>query len=152
MISGKENTVVVDENLFLFSEVDSHRNFLGSNEKKMLSSLTLLLENITSNVFSSSLTDLAGNVFIWLFLQWRLSLSLFLALVIKCLLLLLLIIQIFFLFSLGGGRSVQGAMLIWPRIVCGSTVCSFAHLVVCIFPSGLGAGIWQCGSPPVFSI
>jgi hypothetical protein len=25
------------------------------------------------------------------------------------------------LFSLGGGRSVQGAMLIWPRVVCGSS-------------------------------
>jgi hypothetical protein len=36
-------------------------------------------------------------------------------------LLLLLIIQFFSLFSLGVGRSVQGAMLIWPRVVCGST-------------------------------
>jgi hypothetical protein len=26
------------------------------------------------------------------------------------------------LFSLGGGQSVQGAVLIWPRVVCGSTV------------------------------
>jgi hypothetical protein len=26
------------------------------------------------------------------------------------------------LFSPGGGQSVQGAMLIWPRVVCGSTV------------------------------
>jgi hypothetical protein len=31
-------------------------------------------------------------------------------------------------------------MLIWPRVVCRSTVCHLAHLVVCIFPSGLGAG------------
>jgi hypothetical protein len=44
------------------------------------------------------------------------------------------------LFSLGGGRSVQGAML-WPSVFCGSTVCHLAHLVFCIFPSGLGAGI-----------
>jgi hypothetical protein len=35
------------------------------------------------------------------------------------------------LFSLGGGQSVQGAMMIWPRDVCGSTVCCLAHLVVC---------------------
>jgi hypothetical protein len=42
------------------------------------------------------------------------------ALFATCLfLLLLLIIQVFFLFSLGGGWSVQGAMLIWPRVVCG---------------------------------
>jgi hypothetical protein len=58
----------------------------------------------------------------------------------------------FSLFSLGGGWSVQGAMLIWPRVVCGSTACCLAHLVVCIFPSGLGTGIWWCGSPPGFSI
>jgi hypothetical protein len=37
----------------------------------------------------------------------------------------------YFLFSLGGGQSVQGAMLIWPRVVCGSTLCCLAHLVVC---------------------
>jgi hypothetical protein len=33
------------------------------------------------------------------------------------------------LFSLGGGRSVQGAMLIWPRVVCGSTAYRLPHLV-----------------------
>jgi hypothetical protein len=32
-------------------------------------------------------------------------------------LLLLLTIQFFFLFSLGWGRSIQGAMLIWPRVL-----------------------------------
>jgi hypothetical protein len=69
-------------------------------------------------------------------------------------LLLLLIIQGFFsLFSLGGGRSVQGAMLIWPRVVCGSTACRLAHLVVCSFPSRLGAAVWRRhGSPPGFSV
>jgi hypothetical protein len=56
------------------------------------------------------------------------------------------------LFSLGGDWSVQGAMLIWPRVVCGSTVCCLAYLVVCIFPSGLGTGILQCRSPSGFSI
>jgi hypothetical protein len=67
--------------------------------------------------------------------------------------LLLFIIQFFSLFSLGGGRSVQGAMLIWPRVVCGSTVCCLAHLVVCFFPSHLGMGIWwQPGGPPSFSV
>jgi hypothetical protein len=50
-----------------------------------------------------------------------------------CLLLLLFVIQFgfFSLFSLGGGQSVQGAVLIWPRIVCGSTMCCLAHLVTC---------------------
>jgi hypothetical protein len=49
-------------------------------------------------------------------------------------LLLLLIIQCFFFpFFLGGCQSVQGAMLIWPRVVCGSTMCRLAHLVVCVF-------------------
>jgi hypothetical protein len=56
------------------------------------------------------------------------------------------------LFSLGGGRSVQRAMLTWPRIVCGYTVCCLAHLVICIFPSCLDAGVWWHRSPPGFSI
>jgi hypothetical protein len=47
----------------------------------------------------------------------------------------------------------RGAMLIWPRTVCGSTTCCLAHLVVCVFSRGLGAGIWSRGeSPPGFSI
>jgi hypothetical protein len=48
------------------------------------------------------------------------------------------------LFSPGGGQSIQGAMLIWPRDVCGSTTYNLAHLVVHIFPSRL--------DPPSFSI
>jgi hypothetical protein len=53
------------------------------------------------------------------------------------------------LFSLGGGQSVQGAMLIWPSVVCGRTACRLAHLVH-IFPSRLGTAIWQwCRSPLV---
>jgi hypothetical protein len=61
--------------------------------------------------------------------------------------------SVFFLFSLGGGLSVQGAMLIWSRVVCVSTTYRFAHLVVHIFPSCLGAAVWRWpGSPPGFSI
>jgi hypothetical protein len=45
------------------------------------------------------------------------------------------------LFSLGGGRSVQGAMLICPRVDCESTAYRLAHLVH-IFPSHLGTGDW----------
>jgi hypothetical protein len=67
-------------------------------------------------------------------------------------LLLLLIIQFFFLFSMDGGQSVQRAMLVCPRAVCGSTACCLAHLVVCIFPSHLGAAVWWPWGPPVFSI
>jgi hypothetical protein len=68
-------------------------------------------------------------------------------------LVLLLIIQFFFHFSLGGDRYVQGAMLIRPRIVCGSPKCCLAHLVFHIFPRYLASGIWQqCGIPPGFSI
>jgi hypothetical protein len=50
----------------------------------------------------------------------------------------LFIIQFGFLFfSLGGGQSVQRAMLICPRVVCGSTTCHlFAYLVVCISQAG----------------
>jgi hypothetical protein len=45
-----------------------------------------------------------------------------------------------------------GSMLIWSRVVCGSTMCCLAYLVVCVFPSGLGTGIWLHGSPLGFSI
>jgi hypothetical protein len=55
------------------------------------------------------------------------------------------------LFSLGGGRSVQGTMLIWPRVVCGSTMYHLAHLVH-VFPSCLGTGDWRPGGPPGFSL
>jgi hypothetical protein len=55
------------------------------------------------------------------------------------------------LFSLGGGQSVQGAMLIFPRDVCGSFTYHLAHLV-CVFPSLLGIVIWRPGCPPGFSI
>jgi hypothetical protein len=44
-------------------------------------------------------------------------------------LLLLLLITQFLFFSLGGGRSVQGAMLIWPRVVSVSTAYHLAHLI-----------------------
>jgi hypothetical protein len=57
------------------------------------------------------------------------------------------------LFSLGGDWSVQRAMLIWPRVVCGSTSYHLAHLVVHVFPSCLGSGSWQWpGGPPGFSV
>jgi hypothetical protein len=48
-----------------------------------------------------------------------------------CLFWLLFIFSIFSSFSLSGGQSVQGAMLIWPRVVCGSTTCCLSYLVVC---------------------
>jgi hypothetical protein len=64
-----------------------------------------------------------------------------------------LLLSFFSLFTFGGGWSVLGAVLIWPRIICGSTACRLAHLVVHVFPSRLGTAIWwQRGSPPGFSI
>jgi hypothetical protein len=59
----------------------------------------------------------------------------------------------FFSFFPGWGRSVQGAVLIWPRVVCGSTMCCLAHLVVRVFPSCLGAAVllWR-RSLPGFSV
>jgi hypothetical protein len=56
-----------------------------------------------------------------------------------------------FSFSPGVGQSVQGAMLIWPGVVCGSTTYCLAHLVR-VFPSHLGMGVLWPGSPPGFSI
>jgi hypothetical protein len=37
-------------------------------------------------------------------------------------------------------------MLIWPRVVCGSTACCLTHLEVCVFASDLGTGFWWCGT------
>jgi hypothetical protein len=55
-------------------------------------------------------------------------------------------------FSLGEGWSVQEAMPIWLRVVCGSTAYHLAHLVVHVFPSCLGVGGWWWpGGPPGFS-
>jgi hypothetical protein len=53
-----------------------------------------------------------------------------------------------FSFSFFSG-SIQGAMLILPRVVCGSTAYHVAHLV---FPSCLGTGDWWPMGPPGFSI
>jgi hypothetical protein len=64
----------------------------------------------------------------------------------------LLFFVFFSFFPLGGGQSVQGTMLIWPRVLCGNTTCCLAHQVVCFFPTSLGAGIWPLRSPPGFSI
>jgi hypothetical protein len=64
-----------------------------------------------------------------------------------------LLFSFFFFFPWVGRQSDQEAMLIWPRVVCGSTMYCLAHLVVCIFPSHLGTGVWQQhGSPPGFSV
>jgi hypothetical protein len=53
------------------------------------------------------------------------------------------------LFSPGEGQTLQGSVLFWPRVVCGSTVYHLAHLV---FPSHLGVGNWWPGGPPGFSV
>jgi hypothetical protein len=64
-----------------------------------------------------------------------------------------LLFSFFSFFPCVGGFSVQGAMLIWPRVVCGSAECRLAHLVVHVFLSCLGAAIWQqCGSPPPYYV
>jgi hypothetical protein len=63
------------------------------------------------------------------------------------------VIAYYSFFSLGGGWCVQGSMLIWARFFCGSTTCHFTRLVVHVFPSHLGTGIWLWGgSPPGFSV
>jgi hypothetical protein len=64
-----------------------------------------------------------------------------------------LLFSFFFLFSLGGGQSIHWAMLISSKVVCRSTAWCLAHLVVCIFPSCLGAAVWwRHRNPPGFSI
>jgi hypothetical protein len=66
------------------------------------------------------------------------------------LLFLLLITQFLFFPWVKVGLS-RGAMLFWPRVVCGSTVYHLAHLVH-VFPSHLGMGNWWPRGPPGFSV
>jgi hypothetical protein len=60
-----------------------------------------------------------------------------------------LLFRVFFFFSLGRGQSVQRAMLICPREYHMPLICSPGDLRL---PSWLGAGVWQCRSPPGFSV
>jgi hypothetical protein len=52
-------------------------------------------------------------------------------------------------FSPGGGRSVQGAMLIWPRVVCGSTA---ATMKLTLSESSQAIWVRVTGGPPGFSV
>jgi hypothetical protein len=54
------------------------------------------------------------------------------------------------LFS-GGGQSVQGAMLLWPRLVCGSTAVPQSSPGPCL-PKLSGVGDWWPSGPPCFSV
>jgi hypothetical protein len=56
-----------------------------------------------------------------------------------------------FSFFPGGGHSVQGAMLLWPRVVCGSTTVPRSSPGLCL-PKLSGHGDWQPGGPPGFSL
>jgi hypothetical protein len=68
-----------------------------------------------------------------------------------CVFIVLIVYYSVSLFSPGEGLSAQGAMLIWPRVVCGSTVYLLAHLLL-IFPSHMGMGVWWPRGPPGFSV
>jgi hypothetical protein len=58
-----------------------------------------------------------------------------------------------FSFFPGWGSVWPEGMLIWPRVVCRGTTYRLAHLVACVFPSHLGAGVWQRHeSPAVFCL
>jgi hypothetical protein len=67
--------------------------------------------------------------------------SALIALCYVSLLFLLFIIQ-FLLFSLGGVGLSRGYADL-SRVVCGSTMSHLAHLVVCVFPSHIGVGVWR---------
>jgi hypothetical protein len=104
-------------------ELSSHSHFYKLSRSKVAGlGLPLLLSPASLFIYSSDCPPLQR--------------SRHPALFFLCLFLLLLfiiqIIQFVFVFSLGDGQSVQGAMLIWPRVVCGSTACRLAHLVVCL--------------------
>jgi hypothetical protein len=75
------------------------------------------------------------------------------ALFATCLFCCYCLLFIFFFFFPWVGVGLFRAMLIWPTVVCGSTTSRLAHLVVLVFPSHLGTGVWwQRRSPPGFSV
>jgi hypothetical protein len=55
-----------------------------------------------------------------------------------------------FSFFSGWRLVCPGAIMLWTRLVCGSTAYHEAHLVR-VFPSRLGTGDWWPGAPPGFS-
>jgi hypothetical protein len=56
-----------------------------------------------------------------------------------CIFIVLIAYYSVFLFSPGGGQSVQGVMLLWPRVVCGSTAVPLSSPCPCLpLPSGWG--------------
>jgi hypothetical protein len=65
--------------------------------------------------------------------------------------LLFLLLTSQFLFSLGLGQSVQGAMLLWPRVVCGSTTVLWSSPCP-HFPKLSGQGQLAARGPPCFSV
>jgi hypothetical protein len=53
------------------------------------------------------------------------------------------------LFSPGGGRSAQGAMRLWPRVVCGSTTVPLSSPCPCL-PKPYGCGCLAARGPSSF--
>jgi hypothetical protein len=105
-------------------DASSHSHLYKLSHSKVTGQVLPLLPSLASLFIYSSLRDCPSPP-----LQHTRCTTLF----ATCLLLLFIQFGFFFLFfSLGGGQSVQGAMLIWPRVVCGSTACHLAHLMVCV--------------------
>jgi hypothetical protein len=108
-------------------DLSSHHHFYKLSHSKVAGRVLPLLPSPASLFIYSSVRDCPTHTF---------QHSGHPALFAMCLLLLLFIQFFFSLFSLGGGRSVQGTMLIWPRVVCGRTACHLADLVVCFSQAG----------------
>jgi hypothetical protein len=64
-------------------------------------------------------------------------------------LLFLLLITQFLFFPPGGGQSVKGAMLLWPRLICGSTTVPRSSPCLC-FPKPSGCGRLAARRPSLF--
>jgi hypothetical protein len=108
-------------------EFSSHCHFYKLSHAKVAGQVLPLLPSLASLFIYSSVRDCPYP---------PLRCSRHPALFATCLFWLLFIQFVLSLFSLSGGQSVQGAMLIWPKVVCGSTACCLAHLVVCVSRAG----------------
>jgi hypothetical protein len=109
--------------------LSSHSHFYKLSHSKVAGQVMTLLPSPASLFIYSSVRDCPSPP---LWLSWHPALF-----VIFFLLLLLLCIKLILFSFLPEWESVcPGAMLIWHRVVCGSTTCRFTHLVVCFSRAG----------------
>jgi hypothetical protein len=110
-------------------ELSSHSHFYKLFYSKVAGRVPPLLPSLAGVFIYSSMRDCPSHTLVLRGPHPLCYVSFFVAVVCYS-------VWVFSLFSLVGDQSVQGAILIWPRVVCGSTACCLAHLMVCVSRAG----------------